>query len=78
MILPQYVEVTSALAVCSVFWIIFRALRGTAVVFDVPFRRVYTGALAILLALGALVLYYYDSRYSAVAQITLIIRQMAA
>ncbi len=78
MILPQYVAVTSSLAVFTVFWILFRVLRGTAVVFDIPFRRVYTGALALLLGAGALIVYYYDSRYSVIAQITLIVRQMSA
>ncbi|HET7152749.1 MAG TPA: glycoside hydrolase family 2 TIM barrel-domain containing protein, partial [Candidatus Kapabacteria bacterium] len=76
MIFPPYVTVTSFLAVAIVLWILFRILRGTAVVFDLPFRRVYTVALGILLGLAAVVMYIYDTNYGALAHLSMLWRQI--
>ncbi|HZV12484.1 MAG TPA: glycoside hydrolase family 2 TIM barrel-domain containing protein [Candidatus Kapabacteria bacterium] len=76
MIFPPYVMTTSVLAGAIVLWILFRILRGTAVVFDLPFRRVYTVAIALLLAMAAVVIYIYDTNYGMLAQVSMVWHQL--
>jgi len=74
--IPQYVFITSLLSVFTVFWILFRVLRGTAVVFDVPFRNVLATAIGILAVVSAAIVYYYDTNYAAIPELTMIYRQL--
>lgn len=75
MMFGPYVVTAVLLGAIVVVWIAFRMLRGTAVVFDVPFRRVWSVALGVAAAATAAIVYVYDSNTALLAQLEMLYHQ---
>lgn len=76
MMFGPYVITAVLLGFLVMLWIGFRMLRGTAVVFDVPFRRIYTVALGVAAACAIAAIYWYDSRTALLAHVQMLYHQL--
>jgi beta-galactosidase len=73
-----YVLTSVVLGSGVLLWVSFRVLRGVSVVFDIPFRRVYSAALIVLGGAGAAMIYALDSRFGSIAMFQYVVRQILA